>query len=145
MNGGPKLVLVEFDDELLESLNHGVFDLIKLEKIHLIVVLVVLLWERKDLFEELADLLEVFGAEFLLHPHDDRLEKLPKVSKRNVGDDSLKLELPGASLKKNLIVAVEDRLVEFLQPHRFRPFTAEYAENSLDILIISLVYGQDVL
>jgi hypothetical protein len=89
MNCWPKLVFVEFDDELLESLNHRVLDQIKLEKIHLVVVLVVLLREREDLFEELADLFEVFGTEFLLHPHDDRLEKLPKVSKRNVGDDGL--------------------------------------------------------
>lgn len=78
------MILVELDDKLLEGLDHRILDIIELKEIYLVVALVVLLWERKDLLEELTDLLEVFCAEFLLHSHNNWLKELAIISKRDI-------------------------------------------------------------
>jgi len=72
-NHGTQLVLVELDHEHLEGMDDRLFNLVKVEHVNFIVVLEIEIWEVEYLFEELADLLEVFGAEVLLHAHHDWL------------------------------------------------------------------------
>jgi len=72
-NHGTQLILVELDHELLEGMDDALLDLVEVEHVNFIVVLEIEPWEVEHLFEELADLLEVFSAEVLLHAHHDWL------------------------------------------------------------------------
>ena len=72
-NHRTQLILVELDHKLLEGMNDRLLDLFKTEHVNFIVVLEIEPWEVEHLLEELANLLEVFGAELLLHAHHDWL------------------------------------------------------------------------
>jgi len=60
-------LLVEFENESLESLDHGRFDLVKLGNINLCILLIVVVSKIKRHLEELGNFSEPFFTEVLFH------------------------------------------------------------------------------